>query len=264
MTRRWLAVGAVIGTLALFSAGSAMAGHSWNGYHIHDHDGPVKIDITSYIVGDHQAEFEAAVADWNDVSKGSPLAITAGHSTGDRPSACAVDPAVQGSDQAGLDLAAEDVFAACNDDYGTNGWLGLARIWITPEGHIEAGVTLMNESYLQAAPYNTDTVWRHVVCQELGHDFGLGHVGSPRKQSCMNDRWGLDDERFMSPDAHDYEQLNLTYGGTGGDSGDGGNKPCRGNNPKCGAGAHAADVRPRPGGGFIVTFHYPADSPHGH
>ena len=147
----------------------------------------------------------------------------------------------------------------CNDAYGKNGWLGLTRIWLAGDGHIEAGVALMNDSYFfeTDSVYNNPTAWRHVLCQEIGHTFGLGHQGSPKKKSCMNDRWGLTNPDFQSPNAHDYDVLDELYGSSG-DGGDGGgSKPCNPNRKNCpnGTNVHFA---PRAGGGWIVTFTVPA------
>jgi len=245
MLRRSIVVVAVLAAMLASSQLSASAGHSWSGYHWDDHDGTVELvvvnDLTTY-----QTEFGQALADWNQSPSPLNLAIQSGIS---RPAACDND----GTDGAGTQIVGE--IHVCNDYYGENGWLGLARIWLTADGHIEAGVTLMNDSYLQSGTYNDPVAWRHVMCQEIGHDVGLGHVGGPKKRSCMNDRWGLFDDRYVSPDGHDYDQLNAIYGGSSSGDGGGDPKPCR-NPRRCGVGAHDVQVTPRPGGGSIVTFTY--------
>lgn len=150
----------------------------------------------------------------------------------------------------------------CNGEYGQNGWLRLARIWLAGDGHIEAGVALMNDSYLMesGSVYDNSVAWRHVLCQEVGHTFGLAHQKSPKKQSCMNDSWGLTNPDFQSPNAHDYETLNEIYGAASGDDGNGGNtKPCNPNRPNCPNGANV-DFVPRAGGGWMVTFTVPTGS----
>lgn len=87
--------------------------------------------------------------------------------------------------------------------------------------------------------------------------FGLAHQGGPRNQSCMNDRWGLTDPAFRSPNPHDYDTLNEIYITAGGDDGGGDNsKPCNPKSPKCTNGANV-HIAARPGGGWVVTFIVP-------
>jgi hypothetical protein len=249
MLKRTLVVVALVAATLVTSQLTASAGHSWSGYHWDDHDAPVGLPVVNDLTN-YETEFGQAITDWN--SKG-PLAFNVVDGT-DRPAVC---------DNVGTDAAGADILGTihvCNDDYGQNGWLGLARIWLSADGHIEAGVTLMNDTYLQSGSYNDRVAWRHVMCQEIGHDVGLGHVGGPKNRSCMNDRWGLFDDRYDSPNGHDYDQLNAIYGGA--TSGGGGRdpKPCRGK--KCGAGAHDVHVVPRPGGGSIITFSYSTGAHH--
>lgn len=98
---------------------------------------------------------------------------------------------------------------SCNATYGFNGWLGLAQIWVSG-GHIVQAVAKMNDSYL-ASGYS-DTNRRHVICQEIGHAWGLGHQSESGADlnTCMDYAYALDNP---SPDAHDYAQLETIYGG---------------------------------------------------
>jgi hypothetical protein len=96
---------------------------------------------------------------------------------------------------------------ACNAAYGFNGWLGLATIWISGS-HIVQGTAKVNDSYFDTSTYNNSNAKRHVLCQEVGHTFGLGHQTGV---SCMDDRNGLFDLAYVSPNAHDYEQLETIY-----------------------------------------------------
>lgn len=106
---------------------------------------------------------------------------------------------------------------ACNAAYGSNGWLGIAQIWVTNRGHITQAVTKVNDSYFNTATYNTPAWRRLVMCQELAHDFGLDHqderFNNPNLGSCMdytNDPNGPPSNEH--PNAHDYEQLEEIYG----------------------------------------------------
>ena len=109
----------------------------------------------------------------------------------------------------------------CNDTYGQNGWLGIAGISLSG-GHIVKGYTKLNDTYYNTAKYNTPAWRRMVFCQEVGHDYGLGHVNEtftdPNTGSCMdytNDPSGtagtngtLSNEY---PNAHDYAMLEQIY-----------------------------------------------------
>ncbi|MFL0355938.1 hypothetical protein ACI5KX_05610 [Erythrobacter sp. GH1-10] len=109
----------------------------------------------------------------------------------------------------------------CNDDYGANGWLGIATIALR-NGVITAGSTKLNDNYFNRDRYNNYT-WRQLVtCQEIGHDYGLGHqnedFSTDETTSCME--YTSLPEGNEGPDAHDYDELALMYGaGTGGGGG---------------------------------------------
>jgi len=95
----------------------------------------------------------------------------------------------------------------CNRKYGFNGWLGLAQVWVSG-GHIVRATARVNDSYFNLARYNDRNAKRHVLCQEVGHTLGLDHQDDA---SCMNDHGGLTDAAYVSPNSHDYEQLELIY-----------------------------------------------------
>jgi hypothetical protein len=106
----------------------------------------------------------------------------------------------------------------CNARYGFNGWLGLATIWISG-GHITQGVAKVNDSYLDSSRYAT-AARQHVLCQEVGHTFGLDHQDESGADldTCMDYADAFDNAH---PDDHDNQQINLIYsshtdGGGGG------------------------------------------------
>lgn len=96
---------------------------------------------------------------------------------------------------------------SCNDTYGTNGWLGLAQIW-AKGSYITQGTAKMNNSYLSSG--YTETNRQHVICQEIGHDWGLDHQDESGADlnTCMDY-----DDNLSNPDpnAHDYAQLETMY-----------------------------------------------------
>lgn len=109
----------------------------------------------------------------------------------------------------------------CSEKYGFNGWLGLAQIWISGS-HITQGIVKLNDSYFNTSTYGT-APWRNLVmCQEIGHTFGLGHVdesfGPPNLGTCMdytNDPTGGGEYKYSNeePNSHDYAQLEIIYDG---------------------------------------------------
>jgi hypothetical protein len=117
---------------------------------------------------------------------------------------------------------------SCDGSYGNTGWLGLASIFVGANGHITQGTSKVNNTYFNMAAYNT-VAWRQfVICQEIGHNFGLGHVNitfnTPNTGSCMdytNDPDGgpggvsATDPSNMNPNAHDYALINSKHNHTG-------------------------------------------------
>jgi hypothetical protein len=99
----------------------------------------------------------------------------------------------------------------CNYSYGANGWLGLASI-NTVSGsasHIAWGTAKMNDSYFASGYPSTEK--RHVMCQEVGHDFGLGHTSEngSSQNTCMDYYRNTSSSDWTStgPNQHDFDQL---------------------------------------------------------
>lgn len=100
----------------------------------------------------------------------------------------------------------------CNDKYGKNGWLGIAQISISGD-HITKGIVKVNDTYFTTNTYNTSE-WRNMVmCQEIGHTFGLDHqdenFNNANLGTCMD--YTNDPGTNQHPNQHDYEQLNAIY-----------------------------------------------------
>ena len=242
--------------MLLSSAATALASNTWNGYHWADvpgddpHDGSIALTLVDDLdnLDAYGTEYTEALADWYQGGNGPLSFISA--SAGGRPAAC--DNVA--TEAAGAEI--DGTIHVCNYEYGKIGWLGLARIWLAADGHIEAGVALMNDSYMLEpdSVYDNPIARQHVLCQEIGHTLGLDHQGSPKKQTCMNARWGLTDPNFAHPNQHDYDTLAEIYGSA---SSDGGNtKSCNPKSPKCKSGANV-HFAPRPGGGWIITYTVP-------
>lgn len=100
----------------------------------------------------------------------------------------------------------------CNAKYGNNGWLGVASIWISGN-HITQGTVKLNDTYFNTTKYNTPA-WRNLVmCQEVGHIFGLDHQDenfyNTPLGTCMD--YSSDPVPNQHPNQHDYDQLEAIY-----------------------------------------------------
>jgi hypothetical protein len=144
---------------------------------------------------------------------------------------------VAGANTANCDPTSGSV-EVCNGEYGDNGWLGIASIWATrgKSNHIVQGVVKVNDTYFNLPQYDTES-WRNLVmCQEVGHTFGLGHQDenftNANLGTCMdytNDPDGtiLGQLDNQSPNQHDYETMTEMYAHL--NSEDSGTKPGKGN-----------------------------------
>lgn len=197
-----------LGTAAVLAAGAAaivavpgLATHSWSSYHWERTTPQITVPVIDWTTGEWATSnrVQTAVNDWNQ-----SIYIDSTRTKGN------------GSNTACSIVAGE--INVCNDDYGSTGWLGIASISITRgrTTHIVGGVTKLNDFYFDDPnlSYNTD-IWRQLVtCQEIGHDYGLGHqnedFGSDLTDSCM-EYTSTPDSLDRSPDTHDYAQLELIY-----------------------------------------------------
>ena len=195
MRKKLLAPLAVATLMLAFGASSALANHSWNGYHWARATTSTTLALKT---GDNlttaawTSSLSGAVADWSSSSV-IDLVPVAGSSRGRcKPTSGRIE--------------------ACNDRYGNNGWLGIAQIWLSG-GHIVQGVTKVNDTYFDTPTYNT-SAWRNLVmCQEVAHDFGLDHqdenFSNPNLGTCMD--YTNDPSTNQHPNAHDYEQIEQIY-----------------------------------------------------
>jgi len=221
---RALAVLAALAALVFSMANMAYASHAWNDYHWARTTNSFSLKVVDSISSDWQAEFDQALDDWDQ--------------------AAAIDFTNGGTDEGTRARkqcrAVTGQIRVCNAAYGQNGWLGLASINIDANHHITKGTAKMNDSYgwyFAEHPYEKD----HVICQEIGHLFGLGHTSEDgsSQDTCMDYSESEAAGDSTSPNQHDYNMLADIYGhldsynsyddGTG----DGGGSGCHGNNPKC-------------------------------
>lgn len=104
----------------------------------------------------------------------------------------------------------------CNRAYGSTGWLGVARIWLSG-GHIIQGTAKVNDTYFNLSTYNNVNEKQHVMCQEVAHTFGLGHTSTngSSQNTCMDyfSNTGKNATSTLStkPNSHDFEELTEIY-----------------------------------------------------
>lgn len=210
------------------------ADHSWGNYHWERSSNPVELTIGHNLTVDWMGQFNVAVADW-DAS--AVLNLTAA-------------PGSTGTRRCKADTGEIEV---CNDTYGFNGWLGIAGISVSGS-HIQSSYVKLNDSYFNTSTYNT-TAWKQLVmCQEIGHAFGLDHqdenFNNSNLNTCMDYTNSPDSNQH--PNQHDFQQLSTIYQHTDGDGGGGDPQPCRGR----GCNNNRADIDfsdPREWGGVVET-----------
>jgi len=189
---RFMLMLVLIFALAAFPA-SVSASHSWGNYHWARTANPFTIKVIDSMTTDWDDNLDIAIADW-DQSSVLNVAKEAGSDGASARKRCRP---VSGK------------VRSCNANYGFNGWLGLAQIWITGGVHIYQGTAKMNDSYLSSG--YTETNKQHVICQEIGHAWGLGHQDESGADlnTCMDYSSRLDNPH---PNQHDYDQLVTIYG----------------------------------------------------
>ncbi len=212
----------LLGTLALFvalgaaAAAPASASHSWGSYHWAQAGSTpaVKVDLGDNLVQsrstDWQAIFDGAsptganvVYNWTHLDEFPLLLGNPFPDILDTPSVTGANPTSQKRCK-----AKSGRVEVCNARYGYNGWLGVAQIW-TSGGHIVQGTAKVNDSYLDSSTYTTVNK-QHVLCQEIGHTFGLGHTSEDGTDddTCMDYADAFDNPHT---DDHDNEQINAIY-----------------------------------------------------
>jgi PEP-CTERM motif len=203
--RTVLATLAAASAVALLASPAAAVTQSWNGYRW-ARTGALQITLGDNL-GSNWSSLLAPTAKAWSAADNIDFLVVAGNTT---PTGCA---AVFGGVQ------------VCSANYGANGWLGYANVWLSGGFIIQATVRL-NDYYFATAKYNT-AAWRNMtICQEIGHTLGLDHTNTVRTDantgSCMdytNDpsgtAGGLNGTLANTgPNAVDFAALNEIYAKT--------------------------------------------------
>jgi hypothetical protein len=198
--KKILALVACGAVLAALTAGTASATHSWGGYHWARTANPFTLKVGNNLTtADWVGHFRQTLSDWNKSTVLQTVEV-AGGATNKRCNPTA------GRDE------------VCNASYGNNGWLGLATIWLASGTlHITQGTEKMNDTYFNTATYNNPNEREHVMCQEIGHTFGLDHQSTDGSSlnTCMDyfSNTGANAASTLSttPNQHDYDELAIIY-----------------------------------------------------
>jgi hypothetical protein len=192
-SRRWFV--RVFWVALLMGAVSAAlyATHSWGNYHWARKSNPFTLKLGDNVSSAWDAYLAETSSDWSDSSVLDTTVVAGGTSARRcKPTSGRVE--------------------VCSERYGYNGWLGLAQIWASGS-HITQAVTKMNDSYFNSGTYNTPAWRRLVMCQEVGHTFGLDHqdedFNNPNLGTCMD--YTSNPEGNGHPNLHDFQQLETIY-----------------------------------------------------
>jgi len=196
MRYKLLAVIASAAIVVLTLPSAAQATHSWNGYHWARTSNPFTIKLGDNVNSTWDPYLQTASADWSQSSVLDTMVVPG-----------------QSNRNCKMTTGRVEV---CNAAYGNNGWLGLATIQVTGGVHITKGSTKLNDTYFNQAQYNTPAWHRLVMCQEVGHTFGLDHqdtnFNNPNLGTCMdytsNPSGPPSNEH---PNQHDYDELVIIY-----------------------------------------------------
>ena len=166
--RRFAALATCSLILAALPMPASALTQSWNGYRW-ARTGPLVISIGDNLSAPWASLLAPATTAWSAANNIDVL-VTAGKST----SACA---AVYGGVQ------------ICNGNYGANGWLGYANVWLS-SGFIVQATVRLNDYYFGLTRYNTAAWRQQTICQEIGHTLGLAHTNTTKTNlntgSCMD------------------------------------------------------------------------------
>lgn len=189
---RMMSVFGLIAVLAAFPF-SASASHSWGNYHWARKANPFTLKVGDNVNSTWDSYLNTTISDW---SKSTVLNLTkvTGQATARR---C---PPTSGRVE------------VCDRTYGNNGWLGVATIWASGS-HITQATVKLNDTYFNTSTYNT-SAWRNLVmCQEVGHTFGLDHqdenFNNANLGTCMD--YTNSPGTNQHPNQGDYDQLLCIY-----------------------------------------------------
>lgn len=183
-------------TLALTFIGFvsvAYANHSWGEYHWARTANPLTLQLGDNVSPSWDSYLATSAIDWS-LSGVLDTVVVSGKV---KPRTC---------------KATTGRVEVCSEKYGSNGWLGIAQVYVSGT-HITKGTVKMNDTYFNTSKYNT-SAWRNLVmCQEIGHTLGLDHqdedFANTNLNTCMD--YTNDPSTNQHPNLHDYDMLESIY-----------------------------------------------------
>jgi hypothetical protein len=193
--KKLLALAALATAVGAVTAMPASANHSWNGYHWARTSNPFTISLGDNLSIDWKGYLGTASSDWS--------------------ASTVMDTRVVAGLARGRCKGTSGRVEVCNGTYGNNGWLGIATIYVSGGTHITQGTVKVNDTYFALAKYNNSAEKLHVVCQEVGHTFGLAHQdeSGASLNTCMDyyQNTSSSDTKSTHPNRHDYDELVTIY-----------------------------------------------------
>ena len=196
--KKLITLAGIVSAAAVLLAGSASANHSWGGYHWARTANPFSVKLGDNVSGLWDGMLVTASNDWSQ-------------------STVLDSPIVTGGTRAKPCKATSGRVEVCSASYGNTGWLGVAQIWITGGEHITQGVVKNNDYYFgnSSYQYNNTAEMQHVICQEIGHTFGLDHQSETGASlnTCMDyyHNTSNSDTKSTHPNQGDYDELLCIY-----------------------------------------------------
>jgi hypothetical protein len=180
--------------ISLSLLGASADAATWGTYHWARKANPMKLKVIDSVTPEWNSALTGTLQEWG-YSPMLDFVLAAGDETAASRQACNL---VQGQ------------IRVCNYAYGATGWLGLASIGVDANGHIDKGRAKLNDSYTSYWALAGER--NHVMCQEVGHVFGLGHTSEDGSSqgTCMDYSTNI---LSQWPNAGDYDSLLKIYGG---------------------------------------------------
>lgn len=177
----------------VFLSSPASANHTWSNYHWARTSNPFTIKLGDNVSSTWDTYLTLASADWS-LSSVLDTTVVTGMTN---PKNCKPIPGR---------------VEICNSRYGNNGWLGIASVWVN-SGHITQGTVKMNDTYFNTAKYNKPEWKQFVMCQEIGHTFGLDHQDEDHTNANLNTCMDYTNDPLLNqlPNQHDYDMLDTMY-----------------------------------------------------
>lgn len=187
------AVLVLVAGVGAITAATVEASHSWGTYHWARTANPFTLKLSDSVTSQWDAYLAQTSADWS-VSTILDTTVVPGYAN---PKNC---------------RATAGQVEVCNSRYGGTGWLGIASIWASGN-HITQATVKLNDTYFNTTKYNTPEWRAFVMCQEVGHVFGLDHQDenftNANLDTCM-DYTNLPASN-QHPNQHDYDMLDTIY-----------------------------------------------------